>query len=383
MYWPALDGLRGLAVLLVVVSHVGLLPEWSNAGYDGVVVFFVLSGFLITTLLTTSALEGRGHLPQFYATRAVRLWPALLLTTLVVSVVWLASTDLPPRWGSRRCWPSRTWRTFPRPSPGCRASAHLVPVGGRAVLPAVALRTALRAPAGVGCGARTWTRAVLLGLGIVASGVVHAALVLAGAANQAYASLPSNALALLAGCAIALLPLPRRVGPWSTETGVLGLVLALSVVPRLTAGDYLSPLLVVASACLMVVGLRQGAVGFRSAPARYLGRVSYSWYLWHWPLLWFSGTLGKPLSGSVVALCALGVAAVSTHLLEEPLRRAWRRRLAARIARGATTGDAYPAVEADRVDIVQRTSGAERPPAGGPVPPLSADPPQRFRRAPL
>ena len=337
-YWPALDGLRGLAVLLVVLSHIGLVSEKANAGYDGVVIFFVLSGFLITSVLRTSALEGRGHLLAFYATRAVRLWPALLLLTVVVSAIWLVQGGSPAAIGIQALLAmSYLENFFHGQHPGIVLShtwSLCVEEQFYLLWPFV-LPFVLRL--------QTRGRAAVIAAGILASGFIHAVLVLAGAGNQAYASLPSNAFALLAGCALAVLPLPGLARWWWTAAGVAGLALSLFVVPSLPMGDYLSPLTVVGSAALLVVSLRSGDALFGSRPFRYLGRVSYSWYLWHWPLMWFTGTLGHPVAGSLVALGSLGVAAASTHRLEEPLRRAWRRRLAAgREARLAGSGVAAP-----------------------------------------
>src|SRR5882724_3561789 len=84
---PALDGLRGLAILLVITHH-QLIPLSLKGGFLGVDLFFVLSGFLITTLLlaefdTTKAIS----LKNFYARRALRLGPALLVYLLACLIV--------------------------------------------------------------------------------------------------------------------------------------------------------------------------------------------------------------------------------------------------------------------------------------------------------
>jgi peptidoglycan/LPS O-acetylase OafA/YrhL len=83
-YRPALDGLRGVAVSLVMVSH--LAPATlSSAGDIGVLMFFTLSGFLITTLLIQEReTSGRVDLPQFYKRRALRLLPALIVLLMVL-----------------------------------------------------------------------------------------------------------------------------------------------------------------------------------------------------------------------------------------------------------------------------------------------------------
>jgi peptidoglycan/LPS O-acetylase OafA/YrhL len=93
-----LDGVRGLAILLVLGSHSviytnagGLTPNGLAAGSAGVAVFFVLSGYLITTLLLREEeRDGSIQLTSFYARRALRLFPALWLYLLVVFGFWLA-----------------------------------------------------------------------------------------------------------------------------------------------------------------------------------------------------------------------------------------------------------------------------------------------------
>lgn len=91
---PALDGLRGLAILLVMLGH-SPLPGVTAAGPVGVTVFFTLSGFLITTLLLEEcASTGRVALSRFYARRALRLLPALLVF-LVTMTVFALTSNLP------------------------------------------------------------------------------------------------------------------------------------------------------------------------------------------------------------------------------------------------------------------------------------------------
>ena len=84
---PALDGLRGLAILLVITHH-QLIPLFLKGGFLGVDLFFVLSGFLITTLLWTEFDATKTiSLKNFYARRALRLGPALLLYLIVCLLV--------------------------------------------------------------------------------------------------------------------------------------------------------------------------------------------------------------------------------------------------------------------------------------------------------
>jgi peptidoglycan/LPS O-acetylase OafA/YrhL len=86
VHLPALDGVRGFAILLVLLFHLRITGF--AAGFLGVDVFFVLSGFLITGLLIAEARNSsRISLPRFWARRARRLLPALVLLLLVVAVV--------------------------------------------------------------------------------------------------------------------------------------------------------------------------------------------------------------------------------------------------------------------------------------------------------
>ena len=98
-YQPALDGVRGLAVALVLCFHAGF--GWMPGGYVGVSVFFTLSGFLITTLaLREHGATGRLDVPAFYGRRLRRLLPA---SVACVEPVWcqsstsLANAQLDPR----------------------------------------------------------------------------------------------------------------------------------------------------------------------------------------------------------------------------------------------------------------------------------------------
>ena len=94
-YTPALDGIRAFAVLLVMLFHAGV--PFMNSGYLGVDVFFVLSGFIITTLLMKEHEEtGHINLPFFYLRRIFRLYPALLLLLLLVLAGFWGLLGIPP-----------------------------------------------------------------------------------------------------------------------------------------------------------------------------------------------------------------------------------------------------------------------------------------------
>ena len=91
-YWPQLDGVRAVAISAVIAYHLGYLP----GGWIGVDVFFVLSGYLITTILLSHGGPG-GRLAGFWGARARRLLPAVLLLLLTLALyAWLGGPGLVP-----------------------------------------------------------------------------------------------------------------------------------------------------------------------------------------------------------------------------------------------------------------------------------------------
>lgn len=88
VYRPALDGVRALAVYLVVAFHAG--SSTLSGGFIGVDTFFVLSGYLVTRVILTDMARGRFNLVDFYGRRVRRLLPAALATLVLVSLAWLA-----------------------------------------------------------------------------------------------------------------------------------------------------------------------------------------------------------------------------------------------------------------------------------------------------
>ena len=83
-YRKEIDGLRALAVLPVMLFHAGF--EWIRGGYVGVDVFFVISGYLITSIIVSEKNAGRFTLRGFYERRARRILPALFLVTIACIV---------------------------------------------------------------------------------------------------------------------------------------------------------------------------------------------------------------------------------------------------------------------------------------------------------
>ena len=137
--------------------------------------------------------------------------------------------------------------------------------------------------------------------------------------------LPMHAYALLSGCALALggAPSPRR---WLLPVGTLWLAGALAVAPHVSQIYVYGPLLATPAAVLLVAGAGTPSRVLEPAPLRFVGRISYALYLWHVPLLRLSGTTYAGLPALPWIALAGVLAIISTLLVEEPLRRAWRTR---------------------------------------------------------
>ena len=310
---PALDGLRGVAIALVVTYHYW---GWPRGGWLGVDLFFVLSGFLITTLLLEEhAASGRTRLRAFYLRRASRLFPALavlLATYLVIDAV--RGTDalgVVARWG---LYTANVYEAF---WPGV-ADHHigLNPLWSLAqeeqfylIWPAALLVvTKLRRPA-----------RFLIALAL-ALALYRAALVLNGASgSRIYFAPDTHADGLVLGSALAF---ARRRGAQfrPTRTAVIitailwtPLVVLTVSVPRTLA--LFLPLFEVA-AVVFVAAAVAGTLRL-PRPLIWLGSISYSLYLWHAVFLWaFHG------DERFVALPAsVAVAYASTRWVERPFRR--------------------------------------------------------------
>ena len=287
---PALDGLRGLAVLLVICDHAHL-PL--GAAWIGVDLFFVLSGFLITSLLLEErARDGRISLRAFYLRRARRILPALAVLTLAVAAVSLTLHQLQDRWP---LWEqiATTW-TFTSNATVWLAGA---PIGAFTATWSLACEEQfylLWPLALIGMAARGWSaRRVLAALGFAVGALALTAWMVTATvhSSQAFFSPLGRGAELLLGCALAvgwrhrLLPAWLE-SPW-TSLGALA-VGALLVVrsPLSTEGTYL---LAAVCAAIVLLGLLAerspaltGAFSFR--PLRYTGRISYGLYLFNDPV---------------------------------------------------------------------------------------------------
>lgn len=302
-----LDLLRGIAVALVMLRHA--LPQvFAGAGVVGVVMFFALSGYLITGVL-----ERRPPLVEFYARRVRRLVPPLLVLVAVVALVTLVLDPLGDR--DRLGWTvlwALTWTGNLPFGHASDATYHLWTLATEEQFYLV------------------WPATLLLlgrarGLVIAAVVTVLACLAttwwLAEDPDLAYALPTSWALCFVIGAAARLHRGRLTVPGWAPSVALAALG-ALAVIPlRGHAFTYLAGGPTIAAlTCVLVLAWREWRTV--SGPLRalvWLGTVSYAAYLWNYPLsLW--------LPALPAVLLTLAAAALSWRYVEAPLQQ--RRRIA-------------------------------------------------------
>ena len=350
---PALQGLRALAVLMVVLYHAW--PAWLPGGYIGVDVFFVISGFLITRLLLHERdTTGSIAFARFYARRARRLVPALLLVTCtVIGISWwfhapierkmLTSTAVTTVTYVSNLWYAALATDYLDDSTHGNALLHSWSLSVEEqfylVWPGLLWLLSRRA---AGASRRR------LALGIGTLGLLSLGLCLwtmTWAQPWAFFGAPTRAWEFAAGALAALVPVAvaGRLGTAVPQWGALAVLVAcggLFTVATAHPGWWTT--VPVAATCLLLFGLTRpgGAVGrlLSWAPAQWLGDISYSLYLWHWPVLVFGRDLfgaEGPVAVTGAVLLSVLLAQVSFVLVEEPLRH--HRRLSGRPATSLLT----------------------------------------------
>jgi peptidoglycan/LPS O-acetylase OafA/YrhL len=386
---PALDGLRGVAVAAVVAFHLGHL----EGGFLGVDLFFVLSGFLITSLLLTEARwRGRVDLRRFWARRARRLLPALLVMLVGVAVLLMAFTpdgdrprfrgDALATLGYAANWERLAgdltyWDIFTQPSPLAHTWSLAIEEQFYLLWPLVALAVwRWRPRSGASHRARR--------LGAIAVGAALTSLVLLGLTyspvdtSRAYFGTDTRIGATLGGAALATVVAgrARRQGRPSAALDVaaaLALVVigwSLATVDGQGAWYYRGGLGILILASLVVIGATTGGPPGLVArvlswrPLCLLGIVSYGVYLWHWPVIVYATEERLGVGGwrldAIRILVTLGVAILSYRLVERPIRRGTWRRPRVRWAWPATAG----AIGVALVTVLAATQGTVRTPVG-------------------
>lgn len=320
-YVPALDGLRGVAIAAVLACHFFGFRNGSFAtgGFFGVDLFFVLSGFLITTLLLEDHAARTGSLRRFYARRARRLLPAVGGLVVVFLVVMVAA--------------GQTVRGFVIVAAGALYVgnfAHLAGVSTRPldhlwslaeeeqfylVWPLLLFVLLRRLP----------ESRLFRGLIAAAAAVAAYRLLLAGfgaGADRLYIGPDTHSDGLIIGCAAAIY---RRRGDRLPSQRITLLALAVVVAAFFLGHPSANWLLFglapfnLAAVVVVLGATRPGLVASRLAvrPLVYVGAISYSLYLWHQFARWLLGGEHPWIALPLSFLLAIA----SYHLIEQPFRR--------------------------------------------------------------
>ena len=368
-YQPALDGLRAISVVAVLLYHAGF--SWMHGGFFGVEVFFVVSGFLITSLLLDERQRsGRIDFGQFWLRRARRLFPALFAVIAAVAV-WTAlwgSTeqisqvrrDIPwavfylGNWGQilgdvpyfagdppllRHLWSlavEEQWYLF----------WPVIFVGLTAVVRSTRAIGWIVLGGAIGVWALTaWMESGSPALLGGPPGLFDGA----DRTNFMYLSTITRAGGLLLGAGAAFLWRPWRSKHAATApvgsvldpiaAGAVALLVCIFAVANLVEGyvyQWLLPVVSILSVVAVMVAVHPAAVGFRSMMSVgwlvEIGKRSYGLYLWSWPISVIVGATEGSVAKFVLAMLVTAVVAeISYRYLELPIRRGewggWWRRL--------------------------------------------------------
>jgi peptidoglycan/LPS O-acetylase OafA/YrhL len=296
-YRRDIDGLRAIAVASVILFHT--FASWLPGGYLGVDIFFVLSGFLITSIIQGELDSGHFSIVRFYERRIRRIIPALLamlLVTSMVSIAILLPADLIGFAKSALAtltfsaniyfWLDTSY--FARAAEE-KPLLHIWSLG-------VEEQFYVLFPLILWSLARLWRNAALpiVILLSAASLLVNIVLNKVGGANPAFFLIPSRAWELGGGVILALMPVtysPR--GRWAESAAALGLCFVTFALWRSGAVYNILPpaLPAVIGTCGLIFAARDAEPVTNKFlawwPLVFLGQISYSLYLWHWPILVF------------------------------------------------------------------------------------------------
>jgi peptidoglycan/LPS O-acetylase OafA/YrhL len=338
-YAPGLDGLRGLAVLAVLVFHAAP-ATWLPGGFLGVSLFFTLSGYLITSLVLTEVRRDRAvDLASFWARRMRRLVPALVLTTVgVLLLAELVDLGTPIRsdqvggltytanWV--QIWQGQGYADlFLAPSPLDHLWSLAIEEQFYLVLPLVALGLTTLGPWMV----RT-RLAVIAGLTIVVGSV--ATIITTDPTIGYYSTLdrsPEIAIGVLLACVARASTAPAR-RPLAIA-GFVALALAAWACATVQVADELVTsggllLFALLSATMVLAASRPGTFSavLSIGPLRRLGLISYGLYLYHWPVVVLVDERRTGLDPvelfATRMVISLALALLSYVLVEQPIRHA-------------------------------------------------------------
>lgn len=335
-YRRDIDGLRALAILPVLLFHAHV-PGFSG-GYVGVDIFFVISGYLITGIIAREVDEGRFSLVRFYERRFRRIMPALslmILAVLAAAAFLYLPGDLegvPKSALAATLFASNLW--FFTDTGYFSGGADVKPLlhtWSLAVeeqyyigFPILLMLLARFAP--------RWRTMVVAGIAALSLAIAIA--MQRDTSGFTFYLLPTRAWELFAGALLALGAVPSLRSRWLRElvawSGLAAVALAVAFYDRNTVFPGVTALAPVLGAAALIHAAPGTAIGrlLGWGPMVGVGLISYSLYLWHWPLIVFTEyATDLPLSGGtriMVIGAALLAGTASWRFVERPFRDAQR-----------------------------------------------------------
>jgi peptidoglycan/LPS O-acetylase OafA/YrhL len=336
-YRPDIDGLRAISVVLVVAFHLGV--PYAGGGFVGVDVFFVISGFLITGVIFGEVERGTFSIARFYDRRARRILPMLIIIVLfsaTAGYIMLYPGDYRAFGASALAallgWsnifflhhtgyfdiPSQTMPLLHTWSLGVEEQFYLV-------WPTVLLVVSRQ----FGASRKKWQ---VLCLTIIIVSFIAAVIHGSHESKAAFYHLFTRAWELALGGLLIFLPplsswLPRRLIEVSPTLGLAAIVVATTTLSAEAPFPRFNALLPTIGAALIVYPQQTAVQAFLGAtPLRFLGLISYSLYLWHWPLIAFWRVYNHdlpptPSASLAIAVIAIALSALSWRFIEQPARR--------------------------------------------------------------
>lgn len=338
-YEPSLDGLRAIAIIAVVCFHIW--PGAVAGGWAGVDVFFVLSGYLITRILAVD-LDATGAIEfsKFYIRRCLRLMPAFalvlmfelahalmsaghrkeLLEAAAVAALYLMNWSRAFNWLPSSAL-AHTWSLAMEEQFYILWPVSLAFIRKRSPLVWVLSATAL---------VLAW----------------RCYLVWSGAGSErTYNGFDTHADALLIGCALALAsfgPAARKLASRTVFIPAALICAAFALLPNKAAVSQSVGLTLVSllAAWIVLGAMEKGWLKsvLSLKPLVYTGKISYGWYLWHYPLLVILGTRIHHAKGLIIFVLSYGIAALSHAFVERPFLRL-KSRFEPKRAEQARSGD--------------------------------------------
>lgn len=320
-YNPSLDGLRAISIIAVVLFHCDVTGF--NGGFIGLDVFFVLSGFLITSLLADEYRNGGIDAGRFYARRALRLYPSLLL----MLVVYLAVA--PFAWPKDDAWMSAAFAAV-------YLMDYAMAFGGNVSLPVghtwslgVEEKFYLLWPLALPLLLRTRRPIVWLLVAFLVVTTWRYYAIANWKWQQAYFSFDTRMSGILLGAIAALSHLRMSRPTVAVACVALAILMAVPSLPKtnqagaVTLGITLAEL---SAFVLVCYAADQSKAPFLAwTPVVYIGRLSYGIYLWHFPALILVSGMDPWVRLATTILFAVTMAAMCLHWIDEPIKR-WRAR---------------------------------------------------------